>query len=72
MRKIKELFSEHPNNIEESYLIHMGYSLCYGFNFFCAGIACIIHAIFPFLFKKIASDIAGNILDSVEYRRDDE
>ena len=72
MKSIKDLFSEHPNQIGEHYFVHLGYSLCYAFSFFCAGIACVIHAFFPFLFKKIASDIAGNILESVEYRRDDE
>jgi hypothetical protein len=72
IKKIKDLFSEHPESNKETYLTHMGYAILYSFSFMCASGACLVHAFFPFLFKKVASNTSASILDSVEYREDDE
>lgn len=71
LKKIKDLFTEHPGALDESYLQHLVYALFYSFGFFLACIACFIHAFFPFLFTTTASTIAESIVDSAKYRSDD-
>ena len=70
LAKIKNLFNDHPASSGENYLSHMFYAVIYSLLFFAAGIACFVHAIFPFLFTRTGSKIAGIVLDSVEGRGD--
>jgi len=53
---MKNIFTEHPNSIGETYLQHMKFASIFGFHMLVGGLACIIHAIFPFLFPKTGSD----------------
>lgn len=53
---MKSLFTKHPNSVGESYLVHGKFALIFGFNMMIGGLACIIHAIFPFLFEKTGSN----------------
>ena len=68
MRKFFRSFTKHPHSINESYLEHMFAAGYYGFKMVIAGLACIIHAIFPFLFESAASDCAKEINKAVENR----
>ena len=70
LNKLKGLFTDHPYQSGENYLSHMLYALIYSALFFSAGIACLIHAIFPFLFRSTGSNIARFILSSVKSRGD--
>jgi len=70
LKKLKGLFTDHPAYNGESYLSHMAYAFIYSALFFSAGIACLIHAIFPFLFTTTGSNIAKFILSSVKSRGD--
>ncbi len=47
---IKNAFTEHPASVGESYFQHMGMAFGFGGKMFLAGIACMLHAVFPFLF----------------------
>lgn len=49
------LFKEHPRQVGETYFQHCRFALIFGFNMATGGIACIIHAFFPFLFKTTGS-----------------
>ena len=53
---MKNIFTEHPRNVGETYFEHLYHAFIFGFNMIIGGIACIIHAIFPFLFIKTASN----------------
>lgn len=53
---MKNIFTEHPSSLGESYLQHMKFALIFGFQMIVGGLACIIHAIFPFLFQKTGSN----------------
>ncbi len=53
---MKNIFTEHPHSINETYLQHMKFAAIFGFNMLIGGCACLIHAIFPFLFPKTGSD----------------
>ncbi|WDI33025.1 DUF6356 family protein [Hyphococcus flavus] len=48
---IKRAFTEHPASVGESYTQHMGMAFGFGAKMVTAGFACLLHGIFPFLFK---------------------
>jgi hypothetical protein len=50
------LFVEHPSEVGESYLHHMGASSSYGWRLFKASMCAFCHAIVPGLHKTSASD----------------
>lgn len=54
---MKNRFMSHPNEVGESYLVHMKFAFLFGFNMVVGGLACIIHAIFPFAFEKTGSNM---------------
>lgn len=54
---MKNLFTDHPKNVGETYLEHCKHASIFALNLLVAGMACLIHAFFPFLFKKTASDL---------------
>ena len=66
---IKNLFTEHPHDIGESYFMHFLWALVFGIHLLVAGAACLIHAVFPFLFTETASSIARWVSDSADDRR---
>lgn len=47
---IKRAFTEHPASVGESYFEHMGAALSFSGRMIFGGLACMIHAFFPFLF----------------------
>ena len=51
-----KLFTKHPHSVGETYLEHMKFASGCGFCLVMAGLACIVHSIFPFWFKTTASD----------------
>ncbi|MEP7083652.1 MAG: DUF6356 family protein [Betaproteobacteria bacterium] len=54
MDKLLASFSEHPASVGETYFQHMGVALTFGFTLLAAGFACLVHALFPFLFTTTA------------------
>lgn len=52
------LFTKHPRSIGESYFQHMRVALTFGSKMVLGGLACMIHAIFPFLFETTGSRMA--------------
>jgi hypothetical protein len=69
MNKLFKLFSDHPKSVNESYLRHMAAAGYYGFKMIFAGFACVVHAVFPFIFESSASDCAKEINEAVEKRK---
>ena len=53
---MKNIFTSHPQSVGETYLEHFKFASAFGMNMIVGGLACLIHAIFPFLFKKTGSD----------------
>ena len=53
---MKKLFTDHPESIGETYLQHLYFAGLFGLQMVLGGLACITHAIFPFLFKDTASN----------------
>ena len=54
---MKNIFTDHPKSIGESYFQHLYFAFLFGLNMIIGGLACIIHAFLPFLFKKTGSDV---------------
>lgn len=50
------IFTEHPHDMKETYLGHLGCAFKFGALMVIGGVACILHAIFPFIFKDTASN----------------
>ncbi len=48
-------FTDHPASVGESYLEHLKTSSGFGLRMIAGGIACFIHAIFPFLCTRTGS-----------------
>lgn len=53
---LHRLFLDHPREVEESYLEHMGAASTYGFRLLGAAGAAFIHALIPGVCKTAASD----------------
>ena len=56
-------FTTHPASVNESYWQHCGFALRFGFKMTAGGIAALLHAIFPFLFIKTASQLCDELQD---------
>lgn len=52
---LRTLFTEHPRSVGESYFEHMGMAFSFSARMLVAGLACLIHGLFPFLCVKTGS-----------------
>lgn len=62
-------FTEHPASVGESYGEHMGQALCFGTRMVCAGLACLVHAVLPFLFVRTGSRAIAELNDRMVRNR---
>ncbi|MBN8544282.1 MAG: hypothetical protein J0M34_08475 [Alphaproteobacteria bacterium] len=53
---MNEAFTEHPKATGETYLEHLGFTIRMSGRMLWAGIAILLHGIFPFLFTKTGSN----------------
>lgn len=67
---MKNLFLNHPHHAGESYRKHFSFAVWAGFKMILAGIICIIHACFPFVFEHTASGIIIPLAKDLESRVD--
>ena len=52
---MQRLFTEHPTSVGETYYEHLLRAAWFGSRMLLAGCACLVHAVFPFLFVKTGS-----------------
>ena len=52
---ISKLFTEHPAAVGESYFGHLLAASSFGFRMMFAGLACLAHAVLPFIFVDTGS-----------------
>lgn len=52
---LKRMFLDHPRSVDETYLEHLRIAASFGFPMVAAGLACLIHALLPFLFTRTGS-----------------
>jgi hypothetical protein len=53
---MKNIFTQHPNSLGESYWKHLYFAAKFGSQMIIGGTACVLHAIFPFMFKNTGSN----------------
>ena len=49
------IFTDHPHSVGESYGEHLVTASGFGLRMIIAGLACMVHAVLPFLFVKTGS-----------------
>jgi hypothetical protein len=52
---LARLFTQHPASVGESYLQHLRAAATFGIRMLAGGLACLVHALLPFLFERTAS-----------------
>ena len=56
MAFFRSIFVEHPASVDETYLQHFISALGFGTKMIVAGVACMVHGLFPALFVTRGSD----------------
>lgn len=59
------LFTEHPRSVGETYTEHMQSAFAFGTRMLGAGLACLTHGVFPFLFVKTGSTTIRHLHDAM-------
>lgn len=66
---IHKLFTEHPASVDETYLEHLGAASSFAGWMLVAGLACAVHAVFPFLCVTTGSGIITRLHDRMVLNR---
>lgn len=67
--KITQLFTQHPLSVGETYSEHFKFASWTGFRLFYAGLACMIHSVFPFIFIHTASNTLEQVNREMQERK---
>ena len=62
-------FTAHPASVGESYIEHMAHAGCFGARMIAAGVACLVHALLPFLFVRTGSAAITELNDRMVVNR---
>ena len=65
MKKLIDKFLEHPREQKETYFEHLKHAFKCGVLLGIASIACLIHSLIPFAFKKTATNISKSVNSKV-------
>lgn len=60
---MKQLFTEHPATVGETYLQHLHSALTFAMHMALGCLACTVHAFLPFLFEKTGSGKIAMLYD---------
>ncbi len=63
MKSPIDAFTEHPASVNETYLEHLGSAWFFAFRMMGAGVACMLHGLFPFLFGTTGSTAIRQLHD---------
>lgn len=67
---LTEKFTAHPQSVGETYVQHAAMASGFGFRLMLAGMACLVHAVLPFLFVKTGSSMIADLYQRmVAHRR---
>ena len=66
---LKRLFLDHPASVGETYVDHLGQASGFGSKLVFAGLACMLHGVFPFLFKHTGSETVRALNVELSHRR---
>jgi hypothetical protein len=66
---LHRIFTEHPASVGETYGAHMAQAAGFGTRMMLAGMACMVHAVLPFLFVKTGSQAISQLNDRMVLNR---
>ena len=66
---LHRLFTEHPASVGETYGQHLVAAAGFSARMIVGGIACLVHAVFPFLCVKTGSRMIGELNDRMVVHR---
>ena len=58
---MKNIFTDHPASVGESYFEHMGMAFSFGGKMVLSGIACLLHGLFPWMFLTTGSEAVDEL-----------
>jgi hypothetical protein len=64
----RQLFTDHPASVDESYGEHFLFATRFSATLFAAAFAALVHAIIPGLFDKTASRIVARLYERTKNR----
>jgi len=64
MKSLVDKILEHPKTQNETYLTHMKCALKCALMLLAASVACFIHSLMPFIFKKTATKLASCVVNT--------
>lgn len=64
MKSLIDKFLEHPRAQNETYLTHMRCAIKCTLMLLAASVACLIHSLLPFVFKKTATNLASCVINA--------
>ncbi|MCG8543654.1 MAG: DUF6356 family protein [Alphaproteobacteria bacterium] len=67
--RITEHFTQHPASVGETYGEHFRRALGFAIHMLIGGLACLVHAVLPFLFVKTGSRIIHGLHDRMVVNR---
>lgn len=65
----RKLFLDHPADVGESYVEHLGAASRFGLTMIGGGVACLIHAMVPALFETRGSTTVARLHDKLVRKR---
>lgn len=69
MKLFIRAFTEHPASVNETYIEHLRAASSFAFSMIGAGIACLVHALLPFLFVTTASETIKTLHERMVTKR---
>ena len=66
---LRHLFTEHPASVGETYFQHLWSAAGFAGMMFLGGMACLLHAIFPFAFLHTGSDCIKQLHERMVMKR---
>lgn len=66
---IRRLFTEHPSSVGETYLEHLCAATGFAITMVLGGIACFLHALFPFAFVRTGSECITRLHERMVLKR---
>ena len=66
---LRRLFTEHPESVGETYLQHASVAVGFGVRMLFGGVACLLHAILPFAFRRTGSECITDLHERMVQHR---
>ena len=66
---LRTLFTDHPESVGETYWQHLASAWGFSWRMMLAALACLVHALLPFVFEKTGSRAISGLHDRMVVNR---